>query len=90
MNGPLTRASFHLERAKGLVGQLAELAAMGTLLPNSPFDALSRSLRAVRQELERAERDLRDAGTWTGDAGAGDRLRGIAIKVMCGAYRGET
>jgi hypothetical protein len=75
MNGPLTRASLHLERAKGLVVELVDLAAMESLLPT-----LATALRTVRQELERAERNLRDAGTWAGDAGAGDRLRGIASR----------
>jgi hypothetical protein len=80
MNGPLTRAALHLDRAKSLIVELAELAAMETVLP-----ALAAALRVVRQELERAERNLRDAGTWAGDAGAGDRLRGIASRRARGA-----
>jgi hypothetical protein len=79
MNGPLTRASLHLERAKGHVVELADLAAMESLLPT-----LATALRVVRQELERAERNLGDAGIWAGDAGAGDRLRGIASRSRAG------
>src|ERR1700722_19460458 len=75
MNGPLPRASLHLERAKGLIVELVDLAAMESLLPT-----LATALRVVRQELERAERNLRGAGSWSGDAGAGDRLRGIASR----------
>jgi hypothetical protein len=58
---------------------------METLLSPLQSPGLNRSLRVVRQELERAERNLRDAAVWTGNAGAGDRLRGIAMKVAYAA-----
>jgi hypothetical protein len=79
MNGPLTRASLHLERAKSLVVELFEITTMDTRPPPRQFETVATALRVVRQELEWAERNLRDAGTWTGEAGAGDRLRGIAV-----------
>ena len=77
MNGALTRALFHLDRAKGLVTALADVAAIETRLPACKYNSLPTSLRVVREELVKAERNLREAGTWRPELGAGDRLRGI-------------